>query len=118
MIKRILAYFDSRRQEERQHQLRMLQIIVDQQRESQENSLKILEGVVQEVLNTSKQQTKIFEDWLGLFRVSEVPKSTTVRDEDEVAAERERLKAAGYPIEAGLEDQVKWIVKSLGEDDV
>lgn len=118
MIKKILAYFDQRRQEERQHQLQMLQILVEQQREGQENSLKILDRVITEVLEATKNQNRIFEQWLGLFKVTELPTSSVVREEDEVAQERERMKALGYPVDAEVEEQMKWIVKSLGEDDL
>ena len=116
MIKKILAYFDGRRQEERQHQLRMLQTLADQQLMMQENSLKIFEGMLKEVLDVTKGQTQVLQTWLDSFKVTEVPKTSIVREEDEVNAEYERLRAKGFPVHADYEEQVKWIIKDLGED--
>lgn len=116
MIKKILAYFDQKRHEEYAHQLQMLQVFADQQRMMHENSLKIFEGLVQEVLNVSKQQHKVFETWMNAFTVTELPKASTLRDEDEVKMEKDRLREQGFPIDAELAEQVKWIVKDLGED--
>jgi hypothetical protein len=116
MIKKILAYFDAKRQEERQHQIRLLQTITDQQLMMQENSLKIFEGMLKEVLDVTKSQTNVLQTWLDSFKVTEVPKTTVVREEDEVQAEYDRLRAKGFPVGADYEEQVKWIIKDLGED--
>ena len=113
MIKKILSYFDRKRQEEREHQIRLLQVLVDQQSMAHENSLKMFERLTQEVLSVTKAQNDVFKAWMDSFKVVDLPKTTTMRDEDELRMERERLKAQGYPIDSSLEDQVSWLLKDL-----
>lgn len=113
MIKKILLYFDRKRQEEREHQIRLLQVLVDQQSMAHENSLKMFERLTQEVLSVTKAQNDVFKAWMDSFKVVDLPKTTTMRDEDELRMERERLKAQGYPIDSSLEDQVSWLLKDL-----
>lgn len=115
MIKRIVQYFDNRRQEERLHQLRMLQVFADQQLAAHEHSLKIFEGLTQEVLTIAKSQNDFFKSWLESFKVAELPTSSVVREEDEVRLEKERLREQGFPVDADIQEQVKWMLKDLGD---
>lgn len=115
MIKRIVQYFDNRRQEERLHQLRMLQVFADQQLAAHEHSLKIFEGLTQEVLTIAKSQNDFFKSWLESFKVTELPTSSVVREEDEVRLEKERLREQGFPVDADIQEQVKWMLKDLGD---
>lgn len=118
MIKRILAHFEEKRKKERLHQLHLLQVLVDQQTALHEYSLKTLDNLIRDVLKISEQQNKVFQTWMESFKVTTIPTSTVVRDEDEVRLEKDRLRAQGYPVDSPLSEQVSWIIKDLGEEDM
>lgn len=118
MIKKILSYFEEKRKEERTHQLKMLQVLADQQLAAHEYSLKTFDSLIKEVLDISKQQNKVFQTWMESFKVTTLPSSSIVREEDEVRMEKDRLRAQGYPVDSPLAEQVSWIIKDLGEDEL
>jgi hypothetical protein len=69
-----------------QYRLERLRIITDAQN-----------APVREMASAMREQTKVLQTWLEGFKVAEVPTSSVVRDEDEVASERERGAKALNP---------------------
>lgn len=61
--------------------------------------LETVLSMVKEMADAQREQTKVLQTWLEGFKVSEVPTSTVIRDEDEVEAERERRGKALKPAE-------------------
>jgi hypothetical protein len=68
------------------YQLAKLQLTVN----AQSRPMELMLSMVQEMANAQRAQTAVLQTWLEGFKVTELPSSTHVRDEDEVAAERAR----------------------------
>lgn len=68
-------------------------------------------ALVREVMDAQREQTKVFQAWMEMFRVVDLPKSTTVRDEDEVRSEQERHFTNLTP-----EQQLAWVNQQVDSD--
>jgi hypothetical protein len=58
--------------------------------EAQTAPMKAMAEMVREMADSQRGTATVLQTWLDGFRVHEVPSSSTVRDEDEAAAERAR----------------------------
>jgi len=57
------------------------------QTEAQTKPFEAMVDLVKEVMAAQREQTKVFESWLDMFRVKDVPSSTVVTDQDEYMME-------------------------------
>lgn len=103
------------RQAERAHQQKLLEAVLTTvtsiQETSSSESAKTSEGLIA-VATSMAKQAEGFAEWIKLFRASEPPTTSIVRDEDELGDE---LEAAGMPRELAKlpqEFQLAWALKN------
>jgi len=60
------------------------------QAEAQAAPMRAMQGMVSEMAQAMGQNATVLQTWLDGFKVHEVPSTSTMRDEDEIAAERSR----------------------------
>lgn len=78
--------------------------------EEREKDRQLLLEVVREVTAAAKLQTEAlraqaeaYQAHLSMFTVAEAPEGHTIRDEDELLAEMERMRAAKFKLHSGEE---------------
>lgn len=59
-----------------------------------------------------KAQSKFLQDWLDGFKVTEVPISTTIRDEDEYRMEQERERNKNLELDPGIKKSIENALKA------
>ena len=67
------------------------------QAEAQAAPMKAMQGMVSEMAQAMGQNATVLQTWLDGFKVHEVPSTSTIRDEDEVASERARAGVGDDP---------------------
>lgn len=88
------------KEEERKHQLALLQSFLTSLETIQATSAKEAtsnSAALVEVAKAMTQQASGFAEWMKLFQVSSPPTSTYVRDEDEYQREQQDALEAGMP---------------------
>ena len=68
-------------------------------------------AIVREAMDAQREQTKVLQTWMEMFRVADIPTSTTVRDEDEVRAEVDRSFNNMTPAQ-----QLEWVHHEIDSD--
>lgn len=76
------------------------------QQASQERIFKDFCGVL-------ATQSKVLQTWMDSFKVTDVPKSTVYRDEDQMEKERAYYRAKGFPVDAPIDEQVAFMLKDI-----
>lgn len=75
--------------------------------------LEIMLNIVREQADVQREQTRVLQTWLDGFRVHETPTSTVIRDEDEVAAEREREGISNMEVLRALDAEAAKVLEDL-----
>lgn len=96
---------------ERAHQLTLAQVFMDGLSSMQEASRDESKANADALIALAQSQAKhaeSFSDWLKLFQSAPAPSSSTVRPEDELWLEQQKLMDAGMPVElAELPEELK-----------
>lgn len=102
--------------QKREHELALARIAADANKEvllAFTDSMKIS---IAETTSMAKEQTAVLQEWLKGFRTTESPSSSTVRESDEAHAERERLRASGFPVEFNVQEQMEWLMGEMNKE--
>ena len=118
----------------RDHELRLAQMQLDQQRlmiealtqlgSQQATSLEKIGEMVQTIAASQQKSSDVLQTWLEGFKVMEMPQSTTMRDEDEVREAIERTLASdggilpAIPHDLPAEFQLAWQLKNGFDNEV
>jgi hypothetical protein len=100
----------------REHELTLARIQAEAQREVLLAFTDSMKSTIQQTTDMAREQTAVLQEWLKGFRTVEMPTSTTVREEDEAAAERERMRVAGFPVESTGLEQMQWLMEKMNEE--
>ena len=115
----IVAWFRwraSREAARREHELALARIQADANKEVLLAFTESMKSTIEQTTAMAREQTSVLQEWLKGFRTVEVPTSTTVRDEDEARAERDALRASGFPVELSGQEQMEWLMKKMNEE--
>lgn len=120
--------------EKREHELRLAQLQLDNQRlmmealtklgERQAESLEKVGEMVKTIADAQQKSTQVLQTWLDGFKVMDLPESSTIRDEDEVKAAVDRVLMADSsiipPMPDGLPDEfaLAWQLKQSMKNEV
>ena len=73
-------------QEWKQYRLDRLRLQLD----AQNKPFAMAENLAASLVSAMNSQTQVLQDWMGAFKTTEIPKTSTVRSEDEYKDEMER----------------------------
>ncbi len=92
--------------------------LLEQYAEFQQQSFKTIETIVEKFTQSHADTTKVLQSWLDGFKISTIPTSTVVRDEDILKKEREYYTDQGYdlpdtPAPPDIESSITAMLKGL-----
>lgn len=80
------------------------------QLEAQNKPYDTLAAVVDKLSTAQQEQTKVLQEWMQGFKVTEVPTSSVMRDIDEWRLEQDRERGDG--LDAGLRESIHNAMKA------
>jgi hypothetical protein len=106
----MFQFFRRRRDEERQAFITAMERMADQNREALERGMEMLGRLA----DVSAKQTEALSSYLNLFKTPELPKTHTIRPEDE---EKAFLTRRGFPVDAPAKEQMEWLLANTADVD-
>lgn len=81
-----------------QSEKELLRELINNQAEFQQQALTTIANIVQRFTESQDNTNKVLQTWLEGFKVTELPKSTVIHDEDIIAREREHYRSRGFDV--------------------
>lgn len=95
-----------------------LNIWREERKRDRDAMIHMMEKVCEVAIQTSiasRAQADALKQYFLSYQTDGMPESRVMRDEDEWLAERQQLKAAGFPVDVPSEEQLKYIMANMVE---
>ena len=92
--------------------------LLEQYAEFQQQSFKTIENIVEKFTQSNADTMKVLQTWLEGFKMTSLPTTTVIHDEDIIAKEREHYRTLGYDVPetdlpVSIEDGIAAMLKGI-----
>ena len=92
--------------------------LLEQYAEFQQQSFKTIELIVDKFTQSNAETMKVLQTWLDGFKMTSLPTSTVIHDEDIIAKERDHYRSQGYDVPetslpVSVEDGIAAMLKGI-----